>query len=187
MKMKVGVSACLLGRACNFNGKDLLSEFIRRLTELAPVEYVTFCPEDLEFGTPRPNLRIVGGDGYEVLDGKARVLNEMNEDVTERQVAGAVKFLDFLKSQEAHYAILMDGSPSCGSNILLKEENWPRGGFKKGVGVACALLRRNGITVFSSFDERSISEFIRSQFPATSISNAQPDLREMPKFKALFE
>lgn len=187
MKMKIGVSACLIGRACNFNGTDLLSEFVRRLPELAPVEYIAFCPEDLIFGTPRPNLRIVGGDGYDVLDGKAKVLNENNTDVTDQQLAGAVKFLDVLKSSGACHAILMDGSPSCGSNILLKEEGWPRGGFKIGVGVACALLRRNKINVFSSFDETSLSEFLSSMFPGTSIENARLDLRDVPMFKILFE
>lgn len=73
MKTRIGVSACLLGRACNFNGKDLLSDFVRQLPEIAQVEFVSFCPEDSVLGTPRPNLRIVGGDGYDVLNGTAQV------------------------------------------------------------------------------------------------------------------
>lgn len=82
MSIKIGASACLLGRSCNFNGKDLLSEFIKRLPEIAAIEYFPFCPEDSVFGTPRSNLRIVGGDGSDVLDDKARVINEAGEDVT---------------------------------------------------------------------------------------------------------
>lgn len=187
MNTKIGISACLIGRPCNFNGKDLLSEFIQTLPKLAPIEYIAFCPEDSVFGTPRPNLRIVGGDGYDVIEGSAKVLNELDEDVTEKQMAGARKFLEFLMNAEVSYAILMDGSPSCGSNVLLKEDGWPRGGFKRGVGVACALLKKNGINVFSGFDESSIADFLNSTFQGTSIENARPDLRNMPKFKALFE
>lgn len=186
MKIKIGVSACLLGRACNFNGQDLLSQFVHTVSELAQIDFVSFCPEDSVFGTPRENLRIVGGDGYDVLDGRAMVLNESGKDITVQQIEGAQKFLSLLQNSEVTHAILMDGSPSCGSNILLKEEGWPRGGFKRGVGVSGALLRRNGIHVFSSFDERSISEFIQSSFPDISIQGSGLDLKEMPKFKILF-
>lgn len=109
MKIKIGVSACLLGRACNFNGKDLLSNFVKKLPALAPVEFVSFCPEDLVFGTPRPNLRIVGGDGFNVLSGAARVINENGDDVTDKQIEGANQFLKKLLSAGVGHAILMDG------------------------------------------------------------------------------
>jgi uncharacterized protein YbbK (DUF523 family) len=185
--MKIGVSACLLGRQCNFNGKDLLNHFVSTLSQNPEIEFVQFCPEDAVFGTPRPNLRIVGGDGFDVLDGKASVIDENNLDVTLHQVTGAHQFLNRLIEKEVKCAVLMDGSPSCGSNVLLKEENWPAGGFKRGVGVTAALLRRNGIQVFSSFDLKSLSQFLQTTINSFKAQNDLIDLSENPKFKTLFQ
>lgn len=186
-KIKIGVSACLLGRNCNFNGSDLLSPFIKNLEAHVQIEFISFCPEDSVFQTPRANLRITGGDGYDVIDGRALVINELEEDVTSKQIEGATQFLSHLISAGVKHAILMDGSPSCGSNILLKEEGWPRGGFKRGVGVAAALLRRNEITVLSSFDERAISHFLESVMENFTSKQDLKDLKDIPKFKPLFE
>lgn len=187
MKIKIGVSSCLLGTKCNFNGKDLLSSFIETLKESNQIEFVPFCPEDSIFSTPRPNLRIVGGDGFDVLDGKALVINEFGKDVTQEQINGASQFLSTLNLAEIKYAILMDGSPSCGSNVLLKEDGWPTAGFKRGVGVSAALLRRNNVTVFSSFDELSIHNFLNSILRDFALPLGElKDLKDFEKFKHLF-
>ena len=186
-KVKIGVSACLLGTKCNFNGTDLLSPFIKELEAQGQIEFIAFCPEDSVFQTPRPNLRITNGDGFDVLDGRASVINELGQNVTSVQIEGAKQFLNYLKKEKIKYAILMDGSPSCGSNVLLKEENWPRGGFKRGVGVSTALLKRNEIIVLSSFDERLISHFLKSVVENFNPKQDLRDLRDLAKFKPLFE
>jgi uncharacterized protein YbbK (DUF523 family) len=187
MKIKIGVSSCLIGTKCNFNGKDLLSPFIKELQKSNKIEFVPFCPEDSIFSTPRPNLRIIGGDGFDVLDGKAKVINENGTEVTREQIEGANQFLKTLNSLEVKYAILMDGSPSCGSNVILKEENWPGGGFKRGVGVSAALLKRNNVTVLSGFDELSIIHFLNSVIDQFSFPTGElKDLKDFEKFKYLF-
>ena len=186
MALKIGVSSCLLGNKCNFDGNDLLSAFVKKLSENNQIEFVPFCPEDSVFGTPRPNLRIVGGDGDDVLNGKATVINQNDQDVTKEQIQGAHLFLNKLVNSNIKYAILMDGSPSCGSNVLLKEDGWPRGGFKRGVGVAAALLRKNGIQVLSGFDELSISIFLKSFIQDIQFAEGLRDLKDFPKFKPLF-
>ncbi len=186
-KVKIGISACLLGTKCNFNGSDLLSPFLKDLEAQNLINFISFCPEDSVFQTPRPNLRIVDGDGFDVLDRRASVINELGQNVTLKQIEGSTQFLNFLKKENVSHAILMDGSPSCGSNVLLKEENWPRGGFKRGTGVATALLRRNGIVVLSSFDERSISYFFKSINNNLKFKADLKDLKDIPKFKVLFE
>lgn len=186
MTLKIGVSSCLLGNKCNFDGNDLLSAFVKKLSENEKVEIVPFCPEDSVFGTPRANLRIVGGDGNDVLDGKAVVLDQNENDVTQKQIQGAQRFLDRLISRDVKFAILMDGSPSCGPHILLSEDGWPHGGFKRGSGVAAALLKRNNITVFSGFDELSVSVFVKSFVHDYEVANDLRDLKDFPKFKKLF-
>lgn len=187
MKVKIAVSGCLIGTKCNFNGTDLLSQFVFELQKNDQIELVPFCPEDSIFGTPRPNLRIVGGDGFDVLDGHAKVIDENGLDVTSLQIDGANLFLKHIKSAGLKYAILMDGSPSCGSNVLLAEENWPAGGFKRGVGVAAALLKRNQFNVFSNFDLRSISELLAKIVDGFESAPNLLNLSDMPKFKKFFE
>ena len=186
-KIKIGVSACLLGAKCNFNGKDLLSPFLKSIEIQSEVEFITFCPEDFVFQTPRPNLRIIDGDGFDVLDGKAKVIDELGENVTSKIIEGANHFLSLLNNKNIKYAILMDGSPSCGSNVLLKEEGWPIGGFKRGLGVAAALLKKNGILVLSSFDEKTICNFLNSINENLKFNEDLKDLKDFPKFKSLFE
>lgn len=185
--MKIGVSHCLLGSNCNFNGKDLLSVFVKMLQDSEEIEFIPFCPEDSVFGTPRPNLRIVGGDGFDVLAGNAKVIDELEKDVTETQINGAKKFLNLLNSHQVKTVILMDGSPSCGSNIILKEEGWPMGGFKKGFGVTAALLKLNNINVLSSFDEKAISEFISTMTNSITFSQNLKNLKDSPKFNNLLK
>jgi uncharacterized protein YbbK (DUF523 family) len=186
MALKIGISSCLLGNKCNYDGNDLLSAFVKKLSENSQIQVVSFCPEDSVFGTPRPNLRIVGGDGEDVLDGKASVVNQNGEDVTEKQIEGAQKFFHQLSKLSVNYAILMDGSPSCGTNVLLNEEDWPRGGFKRGIGVAAALLKRNNIKVFSGFDELTTAIFIKSMISEVEFPEGLRDLKDFPKFKHLF-
>jgi uncharacterized protein YbbK (DUF523 family) len=180
--LKLGVSACLLGANCNFDGKNLLSLFVKNLQSLIQIEFVPFCPEDSVFGSPRANLRIVGGDGYDVLGGGAKVIDEKGLDVTDEQICGAQQFLRNLLSKNVQAAILMDGSPSCGSNVILKEENWPQGGFRAGTGVTAALLRRNGIKVLSSFDEHTISKFLSGLIEDYKVDESLKDLKDSPKF-----
>ena len=185
-KVKIGVSACLVGKKCNYNGEDIKSQFISGLQKKPSIEFVLYCPEEAIFGSPRPNLRIVGGDGEDVLIGAAKVINENEEDVTEQQIEGAQKFLKKLVAANVKYAILTEGSPSCGSSIILAETNWPSGGFKRGVGVAAALLKREGIKVLGSFNEKEIGEFLNDLVEDYNVPSGLVNLADFPKFEPLF-
>lgn len=99
------------------------------------------------FSTPREPAEIVGGDGEDVLNGKAFVLEKSGRDVTELYVKGAYATLQKAKEVGATTVILKEYSPSCGSAVIYS------GDFSStklvGVGVTTALLRRNNITVLS--------------------------------------
>ena len=140
--MKI-VSACLVGINCRFDGKNKLDSHLLNVFkggELLPV-----CPEQLGgLPTPRVPAKMVGGDGYDVLDGKTKVINEKNEDVTENFVRGATEVLRIAKLLNIEEAILESKSPSCGSKKTYDEAS--RSSIK-GDGVLTALLKRNGIHV----------------------------------------
>jgi uncharacterized protein YbbK (DUF523 family) len=140
--MKI-VSACLVGINCRFDGKSKLDSHLLKVFkggELLPV-----CPEQLGgLPTPRVPAKMVGGDGYDVVDGKTKVINEKNEDVTKNFIRGATEVLRIAKLLNIEEAILESKSPSCGSGKACDEAS---GSFIKGDGVLTALLKRNGIHV----------------------------------------
>lgn len=68
-------------------------------------------------------------------------------DVTEHFVAGAQNTLKLCQQQQIKYAILAEGSPSCGSSKIY---DGTFNGIKiDGSGVTTALLESEGIKVFS--------------------------------------
>lgn len=142
---KVLVSACLLGRACRFDGKDKLVRELQDALRAEKAEAVPFCPEEAGgLGTPRPKAVIVGGDGEDVLDGNARVLNDRGEDVTPAFLDGARQAVDAARQHGCAVAYLKERSPSCGCAQVHTEK-----GVVRGCGVTTALLRRGGIATVS--------------------------------------
>jgi uncharacterized protein YbbK (DUF523 family) len=140
------VSACLAGCACRFDGSSNRDDQVTRL--VTEGRAVLVCPEEEGgLGTPRPRAEIVGGDGRDVVEGRARVMTEAGVDVTEAYLAGASSALDAARDAGATTAILKARSPSCGKGIVYD------GTFSKtqraGVGVTAALLEANGIEVLS--------------------------------------
>ena len=60
--IKIGVSACLLGRKVRFNGGHKRSRFITDAL-VDHFDFVAFCPEvAIGMGTPRQPIRLVGDD-----------------------------------------------------------------------------------------------------------------------------
>ncbi len=138
------ISACLAGRACRFDGTGALDDTVSEL--VAAGRAVLVCPEvDGGLGTPRPPAEIVGGEGIDVIEGRARVVTEDGLDVTEAYLAGARRALEAARGAGAGSAILKARSPSCGKGEVYD------GSFSRtltpGDGVTAALLRSNGITV----------------------------------------
>jgi len=135
------VSSCLLGVACRYDGNHSLGEKIAR--KARRMHMIPICPEQLGgLPTPRPPSTIVNGDGEEVLCGRAQVLNDRGEDVTEAFLKGAREALALAKLMGAQKAFLKSRSPSCGLRTPYCETAT---GY--GIGVTAALLLRNGIEV----------------------------------------
>ncbi|OTW69175.1 hypothetical protein BK727_28415 [Bacillus thuringiensis serovar roskildiensis] len=143
------VSACLGGIACRYDGNDNLVSKIEEL--LQQKDTVLICPEVLGgLPTPRPSAEIIGGNGDDVLDGKAKVMTKDSEDVTEAFVSGAYKALEQIKNLHPEYIILKERSPSCGSSTIYTGEF--NGTKQTGYGVTTALFKRHGLKVISEED-----------------------------------
>ena len=140
------ISACLAGLNVRYNGTNSLDEKIQKL--LLENKAVTVCPELLGgFSTPREPAEIVGGNGEDVLDGKATVIERSGRDVTELYLKGAYATLQKALEVGATQVVLKENSPSCGSAEIYNGEF--NGTKIVGEGVTTALLRRNNIVVLS--------------------------------------
>ncbi|MDL0435021.1 DUF523 domain-containing protein [Niallia sp. SS-2023] len=140
------VSSCLAGLKVRYNGSHSLNVKIKELIDKK--EAIAVCPELLGgFQTPREPCEIKGGNGYDVLDGHAIVIDKSGNDVTDLYVDGAFKTLAVVKQLQASTVVLKESSPSCGSSYIYN------GNFEgiqhEGAGITTALLRRAGIKVIS--------------------------------------
>lgn len=145
-------SACLLGINCKYDGGNSLNNKIIKL--LKKEVLIPVCPEQLSgLPTPRERAEIRGGDGNDVLDGKAEVISETGKKLTKYFVRGAYEVLKIAKMLNVKEAILKQKSPSCGSGIIYDGSFSMK--IKPGDGVTTALLKRYGIKVLSE-DEISL-------------------------------
>lgn len=148
-KPAILVSACLLGVACNHEGRAAevtLREELARSFRVVPV-----CPEVLGgLSTPRPAAEIQGGSGEDVLEGRARVVNVEGDDVTRAYRRGADAAVRVALASSAGRAVLKARSPSCGSAGIY-DGSFSKG-LKEGSGVTAAALRVAGLEVTSEED-----------------------------------
>ncbi|OAP40875.1 hypothetical protein AU381_03005 [Sinorhizobium glycinis] len=149
MTAKILVSACLMGHAVRYDGaaKPLSHPVIERWR--AEGRLVTLCPEmSAGMPVPRPPAEIDGGrTGADVLSGTGRVVEKTGSDVSGAFRTGAENALSLALATNCRFALLIDGSPSCGSSFVY--DGSFNGERVAGEGVTAVLLRQNGIEVFS--------------------------------------
>ncbi|EPL14822.1 DUF523 domain-containing protein [Pseudomonas sp. CF161] len=144
---KILVSRCLLGHRVRYDG-GASGPFDQLAHWQAEGRVVALCPEVAGgLPTPRAAAEIPGGQGSEVLDGRAQVLTSDGEDVSGEFLDGARQALALVQRHGIRIAVLKAHSPSCG-NVLTYDGSF--GGIKvQGAGVTAALLARHGVQVFS--------------------------------------
>ena len=107
MKEKLLISSCLLGNNVKYNGKNNYIEGIEALKEL--YDLVIICPE------------VMGGLSIPRIPSEIRnnqVFNKEGLNVTNEFLKGANIALDLVNKHNIKYALLKDGSPSCGSTYI---------------------------------------------------------------------
>jgi uncharacterized protein YbbK (DUF523 family)/uncharacterized protein YbgA (DUF1722 family) len=107
--VRIGVSACLLGRRVRYDGGHKRESFL--VEDLAPhVDLLSTCPEvDVGLGTPREPIALVAADG----DVRVRGL-ESGADHTEALRAYGVRRTGELAEAGLAGYVLKSRSPSCG-------------------------------------------------------------------------
>lgn len=124
------VSACLIGLCTRYDGQTKANPDC--LAQIKSLSWIPVCPEQLGgLPTPRNAADIVGGDGRDVLAGKAAVVTKSGIDLTADFIRGAEQVLQIARLQQIGMAFLKGGSPSCAV-------------YGK-IGVTAALLQSSGI------------------------------------------
>lgn len=146
------VSACLAGIPCRWDGRATTDPALVRAAQEGRA--VPVCAERLGgLPTPRPPAEIVGGDGADVLAGRARVLTRDGDDVTEAFVEGAQMTVEAARHFGADTAVLQERSPSCGCGQVY--DGTHSGRLVEGRGVTAAALEAAGVRVVAHRDGRA--------------------------------
>ena len=186
--IRILMSACLAGLMCGYDG-TANGEYPGALKLLTHdnVEIIKFCPEEVSFGTPREMCDINGGTGFDVLDGKAKVLTENGKDWTEGMIKASENMLEVAKSENIELAVLMDISAACGSQVIYDGNRFSENKvYQIGAGVSTALLLRNGFKVISQRDFASL-EILYSKIDSThKIDTTKKDHHEIEWYKEYF-
>ena len=148
-KIKVLISACLLGDNVKYSGGNNLTPKLVTLLEKYNVDIVKVCPECFG-GLPIPRVP------SEIKENK--VFSKDNRDVTEKFLTGAEKTLKIAKENQIDFAILKERSPSCGSTYIY-DGNFS-GKIIEGQGVATRKLNEENIIVFSEENLEEIEKYL---------------------------
>jgi uncharacterized protein YbbK (DUF523 family) len=155
--LRIIVSGCLTGRPCGADASSYGDHPITSaLCSLPNVRAFDFCPGEFAFRRPRSRPSIDGGDGFDVLDGRARVSTADGSDWTEAMIFAAYRMADLARHHSVHFALVADLSVACGAQVV---DNGPRHlpTYRPGPGVATALMERRGIVVISERDWQSLA------------------------------
>jgi len=129
MKIRLGISACLLGEKVRYDGGHKLDRYLTD-TLGRYVEYISVCPEaEAGFGIPREAMHLEGDPNAPRL-----VTRRTRRDLTEPMLAWAKKRVSELEAQDLCGFIFKSRSPSSGMERIpvYNAKGMP---VKKGVGL----------------------------------------------------
>jgi uncharacterized protein YbgA (DUF1722 family)/uncharacterized protein YbbK (DUF523 family) len=133
-KVRIGISACLLGEEVRYNGGHKRDAFLTD-TFGRWVEWVPVCPEvELGMGTPRPPIRLERHGGTVRL-----VMPSTGEDYTDAMRSWAERRVEALVGLDLDGYVLKKDSPSCGMERV-KIYHGPGAPLKEGRGLFAAVL-----------------------------------------------
>lgn len=157
MMEKILVSACLMGARVRYDGRAKTVGDQLLATWQAEGRLVMLCPEVAAgLPTPRAPAEIAPGTTAEaVLDGQAGVYDNTGFNVTQDFIKGADLALDHAQEQNCRFALLADGSPSCGSTFVYS--GMFDGQRQEGQGVVATRLRAAGVRVFAPSQLRELA------------------------------
>ena len=170
-KIKLGISACLLGEKVRYDGGHKLDSFLKDSLGKY-VEYVPVCPEvESGLGVPRKSMRLEGEP-----DSLRLIITETRQDVTKRMVNWAQKRMIQLEKEDIRGFIFKSDSPSCGIKKvkIYNEKNMP---VKAGAGIFAGIFMKH-FPLLPVQDEESLHDLgLRENFIERIFAFAKSSVR----------
>ena len=148
-KIKVLISACLLGDNVKYSGGNNLTPELVTLLEKYNVKIVKICPECFA-GLPIPRVP------SEILGDK--VFSKDGRDITEEFLKGAEISYIIAKKNKIDFVILKERSPSCGSSYIY--DGSFSGKVIQGQGFTARKLNEENIVIFSEENLKEIEKYL---------------------------
>lgn len=187
--LRILVSSCLLGIKCGVNGENY-GEYssVLRLLNYENIRFINFCPEDFVFGTPREMCDIYGGNGRDVLEGKAKVLTTSGIDWTDGMIKASEKMLEIAQSNNIELAIMMDVSAACGNHVIYDGNRYAKDKkYQIGMGVCGAQLHKAGFKIISWREYESLEILYSKIDPNHQIDQSAKDFDQHEWFQDYFK
>ncbi len=148
MNRPILVSACLLGLQTRYDGRSKQDDRVLRYLREHHCLPVPVCPEQLAgLPTPRAQVQFLSGDGRSVLDGCGQLCDTRKRNLNQAFIRGAAETAKIASITGCDQALLKERSPSCGARQIYRQDT-----LVGGQGVTAAMLKRNGVHVFSEED-----------------------------------
>ena len=182
--MKIGVSSCLLGNLCRYDGKGSKDKFVVDILGKY-CEYVPYCPEGAIFPTPRDTIRLTDDD-----NGGARALIPAQgfKDVSDELEAISKKMCDAAGDAQLCGFILKSKSPSCGmERVKVYQSNNSGLCEKKGVGFFAKELKAKYPYLPMEEEGRLEDPWLKENFllQVFAYDDVQKFLKSVKEFKEL--
>jgi len=158
--MKLGVSACLLGTKCRYDGIGANDKFIIDVLQKY-FETVAFCPETIIWGSPREAIRQVQNE-----NGELRIMTSTKNpiDVTEKLEDISIKCADKIKDDDLCGFILKSSSPTCGLERVKVYKPFNAPSVKNGVGLFAKQIKEKYPYLPVEEEGRLIDPWLRENF-----------------------
>jgi len=157
--MKLGISSCLLGAMCRYDGGHSRDKFINDEL-LHYFEFEAFCPEKLVFTTPRAAIRLVRSDDEITV----RTTNE-NKDVTQIITNISKELVSKIEDNQLCGFILKSKSPTCGMQRVKIYPDKKNGQSENtGVGVFAKQIKKRFPYLPIEEEGRLVDPWLRENF-----------------------
>ena len=158
--MKLGVSACLIGTPCRYDGVSSSDKFVIGTLQTY-FDMVAYCPETIIWGSPRTAVRQVQTES-----GDLRIMTSTKNpiDVTDELEEVSTKCANKIQDDDLCGFILKSSSPTCGLERVKVYKPFNAPSVKQGVGVFAKQIKEKYPYLPVEEEGRLIDAWLRENF-----------------------
>ena len=158
--MKLGVSACLLGTPCRYDGVGASDKFVVSILQKY-FDTVAYCPETIIWGSPREAIRQVLSEEGEL---KIMTSTKNPKEVTAELENISKECANKIQNDDLCGFILKSSSPTCGLERVKVYKPFNAPSVKNGIGVFAKQIKEKYPYLPVEEEGRLIDPWLRENF-----------------------